>query len=113
MIIDEDYIIKNKDAIIKEIIAGKIFIYPTDTIYGIGCDASNENSVAKIRILKQRETKPFSVIVPDLAWIKDNCLINEDIEKHLEKLPGAYTFFLNLKIVFPIFVIQVRQQNTY
>ena len=72
-------------------------MFPTDTIYGIGCNAENEDSVAKIRILKQRETKPFSVIVPNLNWIKDNCLINKETEEHLEKLPGAYTFFLNLK----------------
>ncbi|MEK7066111.1 MAG: L-threonylcarbamoyladenylate synthase [Patescibacteria group bacterium] len=97
MIIDEDYIKENKDLIIKEILAGKIFIYPTDTIYGIGCNASNEGSVAKIRVLKQRETKPFSVIVPDLNWIKNNCVVNEEVENHLEKLPGAYTFFLKLK----------------
>jgi len=38
----------------KEILAGKIFIYPTDTIYGIGCDALNKDSVNKIREIKKK-----------------------------------------------------------
>ena len=39
----------DKQKIIDEIKAGKIFVYPTDTIYGLGCDATNTESVKKIR----------------------------------------------------------------
>lgn len=97
MIINEGYIKENKEAIIKEILAGKIFIYPTDTIYGIGCNALNEDSVNKIRKLKQRKIKPFSVIAPSLSWIKDNCELSEMAKDSLSKLPGPYTLFLKLK----------------
>ena len=48
-LIDKNYVESNKEEILKAIKDGKIFIYPTDTIYGIGCDATNENSVQKIR----------------------------------------------------------------
>ena len=34
-----------------EILSGKIFVYPTDTVYGIGCDATNISSVEKIKNL--------------------------------------------------------------
>lgn len=62
--------------------AGGIILYPTDTIWGIGCDATNENAVQKIYELKQRtESKSMIVlvandfqlnkyvkVVPDIAW---------------------------------------------
>src|SRR5271157_1357136 len=78
----------------KEILAGKIFIYPTDTIYGIGCDAYNKKSVEKIREIKKRDQKPFSIIAPSIEWIKENCIVNIDLKKYL---PGAYTLILKKK----------------
>lgn len=86
-----------EDFFLKEILEGKIFIYPTDTIYGIGCNASNKKSVEKIREIKQRESKPFSIIAPSKKWIKDNCILNKSAIKWLNKLPGPYTLILKLK----------------
>ncbi|OYT31937.1 threonylcarbamoyl-AMP synthase [Candidatus Woesearchaeota archaeon ex4484_78] len=81
----------------KKLKEGAIFIYPTDTIYGIGCDATNPKAVKKIRELKERYTKPFSIIAPDINWIKENCKISTEGEKWLIKLPGPYTLVLPLK----------------
>ena len=53
-----------KSEIIKKIINGEIFIYPTDTIYGIGCNALKSDSVQEIRTIKNRPDSPFSIIVP-------------------------------------------------
>ena len=80
-----------------EILAGKIFIYPTDTIYGLGCDATNTESVEKIKKLKERDReKPLSIIAPSITWIKKNLIIEEglDIKKYL---PGPYTLLLKKK----------------
>ncbi len=90
-------VIENKDRIIKEILEGKIFIYPTDTIYGIGCSALNERAIEKIRELKQRPTQPFSIIAPNKEWILNNGIIDEKTKRWIEKLPGPYTLILNLK----------------
>lgn len=88
----------HKNSIMKEIeINGKIIIYPTDTIYGIGCNAHDEEAVKKIRTAKGRGIQPFSIIVPSIDWIKKNCDINSQSKEWLKKLPGPYTLIFNLK----------------
>jgi len=82
---------------VLETLKKSVFIYPTDTIYGIGCDATNDKAVARVREIKGRETKPFSVITPSKEWIFDNCIVNKNAKEWLDKLPGAYTFIFKLK----------------
>ena len=86
-----------KDNIIQSILDGEIFIHPTDTIYGIGCSAQSSSSVKKIRELKSRVKNPFSVIAPSVEWIRENCVVSEEGEEWLKKLPGPYTLILELK----------------
>jgi L-threonylcarbamoyladenylate synthase len=100
------------ESIIKSIKAGELFIYPTDTIYGIGCNALDEQAVEKIKALKQRDReKPLSIIAPSLEWINSNCLIDVKLENYL---PGPYTIILKkknpafLKYVSPTEFIGVR-----
>jgi len=82
---------------VERIASGAVFIYPTDTIYGIGCDATNDAAVKKVRKLKGRETKPFSVIAPSIEWIHQNCELSDKAKGWLVKLPGPYTLILPLK----------------
>lgn len=92
----------------EDIKNGAIFIYPTDTIYGIGCDATNENSVAMIRRIKNKDVNPMSVIAPSLDWIRENLEIDENL---LEKyLPGPYTLILKKKN--PDFLKDVSSKET-
>jgi L-threonylcarbamoyladenylate synthase len=88
---------KRRQQIVEQIKKGAVFIYPTDTIYGIGCDATNEKAVARIRRIKGNNTRPFSVMAPDIDWIQDNCDIDSKEEEWLAKLPGPYTLVLILK----------------
>ncbi len=80
--------------LIRKIKEGAVVIYPTDTVYGIGCDALNYTAVARIRKIKQRDDKPFSVIAPDKEWIIKNFYVNKH---YIEKLPGPFTFLLKIK----------------
>lgn len=90
-IINKDELRIRKEEIKDRILKGEIFIYPTDTIYGLGCDGRNQKSVEKLRELKRRPKAPFSVIAPSLDWIYKNCEITKEGEEWLKKLPGPYT----------------------
>jgi len=83
--------------IVEKIKKGKIFIYPTDTIYGIGCDASNSSAVDKVKEIKVRDKdKPLSVIAPSIDWIKEHCVVDSGLDLN-KYLPGAYTVILKKK----------------
>jgi tRNA threonylcarbamoyl adenosine modification protein (Sua5/YciO/YrdC/YwlC family) len=76
--------------------AGGIIIYPTDTVYGIGCSIENKNAIERIYMIKrQRVDKPFSFVCSDLTNISEYARVGNPafkIMKHL--VPGAYTFIL-------------------
>lgn len=79
-----------------EAIKSKILVYPTDTVYGLGCNAENQVLVERIYAIKGREKKkPLSVIAPGKKWILEHCVVSEEIiDKYL---PGKYTLILKKK----------------
>jgi len=82
------------ESIVKRIKTGDVFIYPTDTIYGLGCNAIIEESVNRIREIKKSD-KPFSIIAPSKQWIYKNLEVKN--KSYIKKLPGSYTFILKTK----------------
>lgn len=51
---------------------GKILIYPTDTIWGIGCDALNVSAIERIKEIKGRDkSKSFIVLVKDIQMLQE------------------------------------------
>lgn len=67
---------------IKLLQYGKTILYPTDTIYGIGCDATNAKAVEKVfEIKKRRKEKSLIVLVKDIEMLKQFVVINNEIEK--------------------------------
>lgn len=78
--------------------AGGVIIYPTDTIYGIGCDISNPEAIARIARIKGIDVKKaqFSFICSDLSHLSDYAKSVDTPTFRLLKaaLPGPYTFIL-------------------
>lgn len=78
---------------------GGLIIYPTDTVYGLGCDITNQKAIEKI--CKIRGIKPekanFSFICSDLSHIADYVKpIDTTVFRLLKKaLPGPFTFIFN------------------
>ena len=78
----------------QTIAAGGLVIYPTDTLYGIGADATNHAAVERIAALKEKPG-PFSVIIGDVTQLQEYALVPEEITIKLEgMLPGPYTILL-------------------
>lgn len=64
---------------------GKTIVYPTDTIYGLGCLATDKQAIKKIFKIKQRaENKPLLVLVDSLAMAKKYCIIGRHQEIFLK-----------------------------
>ncbi len=75
---------------------GGVIIYPTDTVYGLGCDIFNREAVERIYTIKnETQTKLFSFICPDLKDISKYAKVSDFAYKSMKKLiPGPYTFVL-------------------
>ena len=75
---------------------GGIIIYPTDTVYGLGCDLFNKRGIEKIYEIKKRNKKqPFSFVCADLKDISRYALVSNYAYKTMKRLlPGPYTFIL-------------------
>ncbi|HVO73350.1 MAG TPA: L-threonylcarbamoyladenylate synthase [Ignavibacteriaceae bacterium] len=74
---------------------GGVIIYPTDTVYGIGCDIFNKEALEKIFAIKDGGNKLFSFVCANLKDIAKYAKVSDyayRTMKHL--LPGPYTFIL-------------------
>ena len=78
---------------------GGIIVFPTDTVYGIGCNPYNENAVKKIYEIKSREKiKSLPVLAYSIDIVKQIVIIDEFTEKIIKKYwPGPLTLILKLK----------------
>ncbi len=99
---------KEIDKVVAVLKKGGLIIYPTDTVYGLGCDITNTKALEKIARIKgvKLEKAHFSFICNDLSHLSDYVRqIDTATYKILKRaLPGAYTFILpgnnNLPKVF-------------
>jgi len=91
----------NKEGIEKAskiIKSGGVVVFPTDTVYGIGCDPYNKEAIQKIYKIKSRES---SKSLPILAFSKDVAAKIVEFDKNAEKIaekiwPGPLTLILKL-----------------
>ena len=90
---------QEKERLLESLKRGEIIIYPTDTVYGIGCNIEKEDSVKRIIEAKQRDPKkPLSIIAPSVDWILENCQVSEFNKSLLNQLfPGPYSAVLKVK----------------
>lgn len=95
---------KSIEKIAKTLQDGGLIIYPTDTVYAIGCNALNVRAVEKI--CKMKGLNPaknnLSIICYDLSNISEYAKVDNRIFKLMKKnLPGPFTFILNTTSSLP------------
>jgi tRNA threonylcarbamoyl adenosine modification protein (Sua5/YciO/YrdC/YwlC family) len=90
---------KTIDQIVEVLKKGGLIIYPTDTVYGLGCDITNQKAIEKICRIRgiKPEKANFSFICSDLRHISDYIKpIDTTVFRVLKKaLPGPFTFIFN------------------
>jgi tRNA threonylcarbamoyl adenosine modification protein (Sua5/YciO/YrdC/YwlC family) len=84
------------DRVVDLLRQGGVIAYPTDTIYGIGCDITNKKAIERVYQIKQwPKHKPFSFICSDLKNISQYAKVSNYAYKTMRRLlPGPYTFIL-------------------
>ena len=92
--------------------SGAVICYPTDTVYGIGCDIFNQKAVKRIFQIKKRpKHKPFSFMCSSLKNVSDYGYVSNTAYRLMKKhLPGHYTFVLPATKLVP--KIMVTKQKT-
>ncbi len=91
---------------------GGVICYPTDTMYGVGCDIFNQKAVKRIHMIKNRpKQKPFSFMCSDLKNISEYSHVGNMAYRLMRKcLPGPYTFVLTGTKLVP--KIMLTRQKT-
>ena len=89
---------------------GGVIIYPTDTVYGLGCDLSNKKGIERIYEIKRRNKKrPLSFVCSDLKHISQYALVTDYAYKTMKRfLPGPYTFILEASRLVPKIILPKR-----
>ena len=85
------------DSAVKTLNEENLIIYPTDTLYGLGADATNTSAIKKINEIKNRNT-PLSIMISDIKNIEKYAEYDSNTMKQIEKiLPGPFTILLKAK----------------
>jgi tRNA threonylcarbamoyl adenosine modification protein (Sua5/YciO/YrdC/YwlC family) len=91
--------------VVESLQQGGIIIYPTDTVYGLGCDILQQKAIERICRIKQVEPKKaqLSFVCSDLSHLSDFAkpLSNPTYRLLKEHLPGPYTFILEASKMVP------------
>lgn len=76
--------------------AGGVIAYPTDTVYGIGCDLTNKHAIDRLYTIKRMpRSHPLAFVCPDLSDIARYAMVDNQVYRVLRRfLPGPYTFIL-------------------
>jgi tRNA threonylcarbamoyl adenosine modification protein (Sua5/YciO/YrdC/YwlC family) len=90
---------------------GGIIIYPTDTVYGLGCDLFNKKGIERIYEIKRRSKKQqLSFVCADLKDISRYARVSDFAYKTMKRLlPGPYTFVLEASRLVPKIILPKKQ----
>ncbi len=96
----------------EDIAAGRLIVYPTETVYGIGADIYNETAVKSLYVAKNRPfDMPLSVAVADKAMLERVAVLNENADKLIKAfMPGPLTIIIKKQPSVPDIVTSSSQK---
>jgi tRNA threonylcarbamoyl adenosine modification protein (Sua5/YciO/YrdC/YwlC family) len=91
---------------------GEVIAYPTDTVYGLGCDINNKKAIDKLYQIKGMDrSHPLAFICPDLSEIAKYAIVDNQIYRVLRRfLPGPYCFILEATREVPR-IVQTKRKT--
>jgi tRNA threonylcarbamoyl adenosine modification protein (Sua5/YciO/YrdC/YwlC family) len=98
---------------VAEILRGDgVIVYPTDTVYGLGCDIKSRKALDRVRRIKRMDNKRhLSFVFADLKEIASYAQVSDPDYKVLRRyLPGPYTFVLKATRLVPRIVLTKRNE---
>jgi tRNA threonylcarbamoyl adenosine modification protein (Sua5/YciO/YrdC/YwlC family) len=106
--------IRKIDEIVAALRNGAVMLYPTDTVYAIGCDLKSKQGVDLVRqIKKMSNDKPLTFLCQSLSNISEYAVVSDPayrLMKHL--IPGTYTFILPATKLVPKLVQDPKRKTT-
>jgi tRNA threonylcarbamoyl adenosine modification protein (Sua5/YciO/YrdC/YwlC family) len=102
------------DEICQALKRGAVMLYPTDTVYAIGCDLNSKSAVERVRQLKQlANDKPLTFLCSSLSNISEYALVSDTSYRLMKRLiPGPYTFLLPATKLVPKLVMNPKRKTT-
>lgn len=102
------------EAVAEGLRQGAIALYPTDTVYAIGCDLQHKGAVQRVRRLKQlANDKPLTFLCSSLSNIAAFAHVNDPAYRIIRRLiPGPYTFLLPATKAVPRLVMNPKRKTT-
>jgi len=93
---------------------GAVMLYPTDTVYAIGCDINSKSAVQRVRQIKQSSNnKPLTFLCPSLSNIAQYAQVSDSAYRIMRSLiPGPYTFVLPATKLVPRLVMDPKRKTT-
>jgi tRNA threonylcarbamoyl adenosine modification protein (Sua5/YciO/YrdC/YwlC family) len=90
---------------------GGVIAYPTDTVYGLGCDIRQKKAIERIYQMKRmREDQPLAFICPDLGDIARYAIVDNQTYRTMRRLvPGPYCFVLEATREVPKMLMMKRK----
>ncbi len=106
--------VRTIEEIVKDLKKGAIMLYPTDTVYAIGCDLNNKSAVERVRQLKQLSNdKPLTFLCSSLSNIADYAVVSDEAYRVMKRvIPGPYTFLLPGTKLVPKVVMSPKRKTT-
>lgn len=93
---------------------GAVMLYPTDTVYAIGCDLNVKSAVERVRRLKQLSNdKPLTFLCSSLSDIAQYAWVSDPAYRIMRSLiPGPYTFLLPATKLVPRLVMNPKRKTS-